>query len=211
VIILLLAGCADGPRDVSPGRDGGAGGEADGGVRDGGAGTEVQCNPAFAEPEACGGDLVGQWTFTSVCGTLKAVSDFRENCPELELVREDLSPSGGFTARDLGTYVIDAKVDFDVDAELPVACVEDIGGCGAFAFVVQLAISGTATCNEVGDQCHCTIVGSDTDASEGTYTVDAGTFTSSSAGETSDFWFCRDGDFITLRQTDRDVVFVFGN
>lgn len=213
LVALAFAGFAcsgtgdqSGDDDVTP-RDGGAT-PRDGGPRDAGAGVPA-CDVTLDQSTACGGDIVGTWQFVGVCGRPDSVLEFEMTCPELVVTREAHTPSGRFVAHPDGTYVIDGEDNFDVDVVLPISCVEDIGGCAAFAFAVMLAIDGTATCETVADTCECNVVGREFERSDGTYTLDNGTFTAStSEGKTHDYLYCVEGVGARVREDGESVAFV---
>jgi len=214
ITLLVLAACSDTPTsgaDASaPGADAAAPDATprdDAGLTDGGA-TPLMCNPTFADPQACGGDIVGSWRYIDVCGAPKEINNFIGSCPAARLVRNQHTITGtaGFAA-DM-TYGWSLSDDFDVALEVPIACTDSSGGCAGFGLLVSIGLRQTVTCTERDAAfCDCVTMGNSSDKQQGTYGVITATITSTrSDGKKRDYYFCVDGDRAMYRRSDDGIV-----
>lgn len=174
----------------------------DGGDDNGGGGDSCE---SFT---ACGGDLVGTWTFTDGCATLPMsfTPDIEPNNPVAECISElvptiDVDITGTTSFRADGTYSVDQTALVNSGFSVSKACLERVANadvdCSAF------------DAETVGGRCVIREMVRSRNESTGTYTtsnnrlamVEAGTDTTDEAVE-----YCVRGNTLTARLVMTDGV-----
>lgn len=215
--LLCLAACSDDPTGPAGTSDGGRladSGVSDGGLADGGPTPVPTCRPAFGMAEACGGDLVGTWTYRAGCSDDVDLGGITAQCPALMAREVARTSMGTLTVNADRTFVRDARGSASYEMDVPGACAMAVGGCAGFATAAGAALGSAVTCTADGTDCDCTATVPYTVDDRGTYTVAGGVVTIvASGGGTSSYHFCaRDGALEYRRVTGagepKDAVFV---
>jgi hypothetical protein len=174
--------------------------------------------PAFS---ACGGDVVGTWVATSVCGSVVPDSTAPE-CTN-ELTNEKISGSESVTFGSDGTLNESSSITATVDLSINDACAQATSMTDAQTFCSFLALAsgsggsaGSAgsgvdvnfDCTYTAPACTCHVLESGDVMETGTYTISGTQITttvpSTTTGgsptvQTGDF--CVQGNTLTLHQT----------
>jgi hypothetical protein len=203
---LSCDGAGDDGIDNDAGKD--AGGDAstndsgtdDGGTADSGStdmGVDmVQCDPDFGQPDACGGDLSGTWSYRAACGTTPIATMIQQQCSTVD-IRADAIEGGSGTLTVNGTSLtLDVELDVHVEAGLPAACT--FNGCAGTQLVLQQALpQATIACTAAAAGCDCTIDGPVGQYSTGTFTTSGGIAT---VDGTDTYYFCVEGGSLSYRR-----------
>lgn len=160
---LAAIGCGDGSVAPGCGRSCGGDGGPDGGAGDDGAVA------ACGKVQPCGGDVVGEWTFTEVCQSLEneaaVAAKFAERatdswCPGQTLVGQDPAVSGTYAFEADGNYTLMLVVGGTIDINLPASCLAGLtcddttaglqsqidNGSYPMPHVIGIACSGVSSC-----------------------------------------------------------------
>ena len=203
--IATLPACGDDPEvriDAGPVDDGPVdGGPVDGGLIDAGpdAGPDDPLAGLTCEPiAACGGELVGRWTFTTVCfdpSELLVASYVYEDCPG-QGVELDRRITGFLDVHDGGTYDIQAETEFEFTVTTPAACVPSyVESCAALA---EPSPDADVTCTgEITQSCTCAGVERELNDESGTWVVAGSEVTFDDSGDP--LGFCQEGDTLVLQ------------
>lgn len=173
--------------------------EADGAVEADGmsqpdTGAQGECNASMGPSDACGGDLVGNWSYVEACadpdvvmGAIKVV------CPTASGSNFDISTSQtaklNFTATD---YDLEVKTDVAFDLNVPVICATTLGGCATVQGLVESGfttsgLEGTVSCTDNGGACDCAMAFAYDIQDAGTYTTADGIATLDNGFE---YYYC---------------------
>lgn len=176
---LLLVGC-DVERDLDAQNfscaNGGScsttdGGTMDGGgTRDGGPTTPVTCDPRWGIGDACGGDLVGQWTVDEICGVGFFEATLQDLCPGILVQRADSTGTGLVTFTSANMYDVSMAVQVDTDFTIPALCRTALTCQLVCTYLDQFG--GTTTCvDNAAGGCDGNYVGAFPVSLDGDYTV----------------------------------------
>lgn len=138
----------------------GAGAGAGGNAGSGGTGPVMAC-PGFT---ACGGDPVGDWTISEVCG-LPLDEEPIDDCPGGTSQIVAVKFTGTFAIRANGTYTSAGTTMSSQKMSIPPACIPSISNapitCAQLQTVVAAAdpvnIQGVACANRQQGGCDCTL------------------------------------------------------
>ena len=157
------------------------------------SGTVGNC-PALSP---CSGPLWGTWFYTAACAD-DPLADYRALCSGITLVSSTGSLSGRLDFSDAGvTRQVTSSATSTVN--LPSTCVPL--GCAVAQSTLRNSVP-TATCvNAAMNSCNCTLSSMTVLDERGTYTVDAGILTVSTANKTRVFASCVNGSSMLLRET----------
>lgn len=201
-----LAACGDdAPAGIDAGLDAGPDGSIDAAPPpiDAGADAGADAGPHdplaefLCEPiAACGGELVGRWTFASLCfdpTELDVGLYVEEDCPgqEVELER---SISGFLDIRDGGEYQIMVDMQYDYTVTTPASCLPAyLESCAGLAREgMEVACTGDLT-----RSCTCAGIEREVHAESGTWVATGSKLVFDDSGDGLDF--CQDGDTLTLQ------------
>jgi hypothetical protein len=149
------------------------------GNAEGGGGGGGDCGKVMP----CGGDIVGEWTFKSVCTDTTMMGDLTGGlCPSAAIdVKSEISGSVTYDAS--MTYSQDMTISGTADVTVPASCLMQ-GGFTLTCELAQIALNSelaetgifeSGTCKSAGSGCSCTLVMSpQTSNQSGDYTT-AGT------------------------------------
>ena len=176
---------------------------------DDGAAIGVQSCAAFT---ACGGDVVGSWTFTSICvdgleDVFKDIAD-QPGCGDF-FVGARTSANGEFTFDPDGMLTVEASsFTFQLDVKVTPACVKGLGGDNATldsarcSMLQDNLMNGdseaiqAATCSFSGGNCGCKVTSLPMAiAGSGPYEVQGTNLIQ--GGDTNPY--CVEGDRLTIR------------
>lgn len=167
----------DSPQDVGDTQDTGAEEDTGSDEEDTDPGTVPACDETFGQEDACGGDIVGDWTFESLCPqqTIEALALY-SNCEDAELVEFEMSARGSMevSASNFSRVV---EVDVDAVAHIPLSCPSMLfGGCQGHENMVNSFSDLETTCvtNEAAGRCECDVTGTYVREANGGYTYNDG-------------------------------------
>jgi len=125
-------------------------------------GEEPICEPVFYHPIACGGDLVGTWTITSVCADIEA---FRRavggTCPAASISEPMSTASGTLTVDAFGNITRDITGSTTATIGVPSAC--RVGPPGSECAITQTWLAAQISTAEVNcvelasNDCDCQV------------------------------------------------------
>lgn len=164
---------------------------------DTGPGGQV-CNSSFGANDACGGNVVGNWTYVEGCLDINAFSMLTAACPGIVISNQTQSTSGTL---DIGANGVVSRNYSDVaraTAAVPALC--NIAGCINTASSVGAVVRGaSAICiDDAVGGCNCDVTISRSTNDVGTYTVSNGTVTVTTQA-TQMYWFCISGNTLQYR------------
>jgi hypothetical protein len=151
-------------------------------------GTAVDCAVAKAP---CGGSLVGNWTFATVCVTDGSGNPPFTDCPAGTLTKTvKVQGTANFNA-DL-TYAVNFTLETDAAVVVPASCISASGqsptSCEDVANYLSKS-TGTPTCTgSITTSCSCTVTNVEAPKvtnESGTYVTSGTTFTTTKTGDTS--------------------------
>lgn len=176
-------------------------GENNGGNNGGG---DQQCMASFAQSDACGGTVDGDYTLDSVCSDFDWQSELEQACPTVSVSNVSYSGSGTLTLSS-GSYTRDATGTVSLSVSVPTECAAT--GCSSVEAALQAEIdenydSGDATCSDAGTGCDCDVTATASDQASGSYTTSGGVLTTD-ADRT--FYYCVEGDTLQAREFDSDA------
>lgn len=147
----------------------------------------------------CSGQLQGAWFYTAACGD-DPLADFRQLCSSVTLVSSASTLSGQLDFVG-GNAFRRVTTNFNTTVNLPAACASL--GCATIQSLLQQSVPTascvTATSGRTG--CDCTVSGSSRLDEAGTFTVDAGVVTVTTAQRTRTFDTCVVGGSLQVRET----------
>lgn len=198
-LLLLVSGCGsdgdDPSRDAGLGQNPDAGQSPDAGAADTGT-SNVACDPAFGQPDACGGDLQGTWSYQAACGTTPVAAALRQNCPSVTIAAERYNSGSGTLTVTGASFMLAVNVDVHVEAGIPAACV--LGSCAATQSSLQTALPQvTIACSQSGAGCDCAFDGPVGTMSSGTVTTNDGVAT---VNDGTTYHYCVEGSSMTYRR-----------
>ena len=91
--------------------------------------TPRLCNPSFSEANACGGDIVGIWTYSEGCIDRASLGMVSAACQTATLSNELQVTTGTLTVTANRNYTRQFTDLFTVDINVPSACVSFVGSC----------------------------------------------------------------------------------
>jgi|GEM_PF-3721095 len=91
--------------------------------------TPSLCNPSFSEAQACGGDIVGIWTYSEGCIDRASLGMVSAACQTATLSNELQVTTGTLTVTANQNYTREFTDLFTVDISVPSACVSFVGSC----------------------------------------------------------------------------------
>ncbi len=167
----------------------------------------VTCDPDFDMADACGGDITGTWTLGAVCGVdLPAeAAGLAEQCPTAVVGTPEYDVSGTLVVGS-GNFAQTLSGTVSADVTVPSECLTIEGtpiNCAALEAVVNTTPGLSASCEDGMDgACDCGITADVDFSSSGSYTVNGGVATVTTSGGPEEYYFCVDGDQVTLRETE---------
>jgi hypothetical protein len=237
IVAAVIAGCGgDGSQAVTCGgkpcaRDAGPDGRRDAGEAPADGGPAAACGTL----QACGGDVVGDWTFVEECESAadvaKIESDFAANieptwCAIARLVGIEPEASGSFQLDAAGNYSLDLMFGGSFDITYPQSCLVAFN-CDDLTIELQAEIdartfplpSASSISCSGSSSCLCRATVFSAQSQSGTYTVSGGVLTfTATTGAVFDKSFCVQGDTLHILATstgssgqtsvDSDVVAV---
>lgn len=160
---------------------------------------------------ACAGNVVGRWSFRSVCPTEQqraALNDAAQLC-EGDQTTVETSFEGSVTFGQDGSVQRAITAQFQVKQSVPTSCLSPGFSCTMLqsAFADQPAVS-RATCTTKGSSCECSYRIVQASSMQETYSTTGAklNFTSSADGSESSVAFCVRGTSLSL--SDEDGVYV---
>ena len=158
------------------------------------------CAEVPAEFVACGGDLIGTWTFADICFEDQVLGEnpFEENCPEATAEFE-MDYTGSMTI-DATTITQNMEtMSMSSHFEVPLTCMVD-GQCTA------LNDEENMTCQAEGELCVCDAahVQSEFEPMVMTYTIDGNNLLITDEDGTDTVPYCRQGDSAVVKIIDED-------
>jgi hypothetical protein len=147
---------------------------------------------------ACGGSLVGTWTFTASCATFApgALGPPFSTCPQ-SVVSATADVTGSVTFNADMTYSVNDTTSLQIKATLPNTCLD--GG----AAVCSGMVGGGGTLSDDGTTCTLNMSQNSPTNETGTYTTSGNTFTTmKDGGSDTPIQYCVSGTTLTAQQTD---------
>lgn len=227
-----------GPSDTGPRADAMVGGsDSGGGMVDAGGGADAapapdtgprpdagfqdtSCVSDFGANEACGGSLVGNWTFVSGCLGNAALAPVIAICPSATRANETHVTTGTMEFTAAGRYLRSVRDVISADITVPPLCQFPGQPCSAVAGSIQsLLPNSSSVCTADGQMnCLCRTTIDRTISDEGNYTTAPGSVvfvTEPLSGGTTrqEHWYCATGNVLKFRgevvqTTDNGVAYV---
>ena len=148
---------------------------------------------------ACGGDPTGTWTVTGFCDNDVGGQEFEE-CPAAT-VDLDFTQTGTVTLNSDSSYQFSINTDGVGTLTIPGSCLTGITECSIFDDDELLCTGDPASA------CTCQSEINEVDMDTGTWAVSGTTITLTDQSEQSDdLEFCVDGNTLTVRDAEDDVV-----
>ncbi len=209
----MVGGSDSGPSDSG-------GGTVDAGPRPDAGFQDTLCVSDFGANEACGGSLVGNWTFVSGCLGNNALAPVIAICPTASRANQTHVTSGTMEFTAAGRYTRSVRDVISADITVPPLCQFPGQPCSAVAASIQsLLPSSSSVCNpDAQMNCVCRTTIDRTITDEGNYTAAPGSvvfITEPLSGGTSrqEHWYCATGNVLKFRgevvqTTDNGVSYV---
>jgi hypothetical protein len=169
-----------------------------------------------AQPDACGGDVVGTWKIVDSCIDFELPPIDSDFCPQATASVADIALSGGVTYDADLTYSSTLTMAFSFVIKYPLSCFSSGGQtitCAEFNDALQEELAANPnpdfqsyTCASAGSFCNCTAVATPmTQTESGTYTTTSGRITTTSSGDSSTDKYCVQGDTLHLISDQADA------
>jgi hypothetical protein len=170
----------------------------------------LTCDPTFGQADACGGNLVGKWSYTTGCVADSAYDALKDNCPGVQISNVAIS----FTAASAITFYANGGLlqvfngNITGKALFPQSCVKL--GCNALQGVLKLAVGlknpgSDVTCVAAGTGCDCDFNLKLVNFGGAKYTVSGGEVTVTGAGGGQwTYYYCVSGNELRYRGTDQN-------
>lgn len=176
-----------------------------------GDGAPLACDPSFGQADACGGNLVGKWKYTSGCVADSAYEPLKTNCPGVQISNVAVS----FTAASALTFYANGGLiqvfngNITGKALFPQTCVKV--GCNALQGVLALAVGlknpgSTVTCTAAAaGACDCDFNIKLVNFGGAKYTISGNEVTVTGAGGNQwTYYYCVSGNELRYRGTDQN-------
>ena len=115
------------------------------------------CANEIAAFQACGGDIVGTWSYENYCFNSKVLGSdpFRGQCPGF-MGSLNLNIAGDITVTATTTQVSATTITFETDWSIPTSCFSlDAGFYTSCAQVQQVLAKSDGGCTDTGSSCNC--------------------------------------------------------
>jgi hypothetical protein len=205
---MLTAGCGSND-DLPAGEDAAvtdAADNQDSGVVDSGV-TPITCDPAFSEADACGGNLEGSWSYSTLCGPTPAQTAVLELCPDAVINSERLDDATGTLNVSAGLFALSVAGNGILQVTFPPACVP-LNSCIVLGIGINAALSdalgegASATCTTASPTpgCACELRAPVEVTTAGPVATNGGIAeVTVSPDSVRTFYYCVDGDNLTVR------------
>jgi hypothetical protein len=157
--------------------------------------TAPSCSPTFTP---CGGDVVGTWTSSAVCG---ATAQLMMACPGASTSFMPTA-SATYTFNADGSFSLSLTADESGTQTLPASCLSGIQSCALLEMTSTtqgLTTSTTGCTGNPSQSCTCTFTAKGTLTDTGTYTTaGTGLTMKDSSGPSSPLGYCVTGNQLEL-------------
>lgn len=150
LIFVFVGGCDKGTSsaadlamgaDLASARDLASGGGGDL------AAVTPTCEPAFGAAQACGGSVLGAWSYRAGCSDQDLFAEARALCPALAVANQTIAASGTLTFAST-TFDRVGTASVSADLTVPASCAAAAGGCAGVKSAIESSRAGTtATCS----------------------------------------------------------------
>jgi hypothetical protein len=207
LVFLLSFACGEDPVE-NPG-DSGLG-STDGGVSSGGdagmTNNDLTCRPGLNAAGACGGDLLGTWTYRNACSEGSAFAELGAMCAGLEVSNEARSTSGTLTVM-ATSYDVNVSTLVTGNITVPSTCAVMVGGCAGVETLIEGSGSETmATCTGIA-ACDCEVQARIRRTESGSWSASGGIVTTLNTVSTArDHFYCVEGGVLRYREVPQNAA-----
>lgn len=163
------------------------------------------CDPEFGAAEACGGNLVGTWTYDAACTNTTLLEQTFNFCgPGTGVSNVNQVVSGTLNLDANGTFTRDLSSTTTADLALGGNCGRNCAGNSAL--IPNLIPGATATCAGAIGNCNCQITLTESVQDTGPYVVAGNTVTTGTGIGSRQYWFCVQGGTLLYNGYDSNTT-----
>ena len=170
-----------------------------------------KCEPGLNAGSACGGNVVGKWTYKAGCVDPKAFDALKTSCPGASVSNTGYTMDAGLHSLNLKadkSFIRAVKGKVTGKLGIPKLCAMAVGGCTGIATAAKILFpAANINCKATpAGGCDCSVTMPVATLDQGTYTVNGGKVTAKVGGKSYDYYVCVKSGALLYKGTETNPI-----